>query len=74
MFKINQTLFDLKYKLSSIPRVYNGLIVCRSKSKSKQPSPKQNDYYNTLNLPNPGEFELSMKNVCQNEEKIKKVD
>lgn len=34
---------------------------------------KANDYSKTLNLPNFGQFELSMKNICQNEEKIKKV-
>ena len=31
------------------------------------------DYSKTLNLPNAGDFELSMKKICENEEKIKKV-
>ena len=30
-------------------------------------------YTKTLNLPDPGKFELSMKKICENEEKIKKV-
>ena len=30
-------------------------------------------YTKTLNLPNPGKFELSMKKICENEETIKNV-
>ena len=33
----------------------------------------KNEYQKTLNLPNPGEFGLSMKNICKTENKIKKV-
>ena len=33
----------------------------------------KNDYSNTLNLPNAGKFELSMKKICEQEDKIKKV-
>jgi isoleucyl-tRNA synthetase len=42
----------------------------RLKSKSSQ---NGIDYSKTLNLPNAGAFELSMKNVCSNEEKIKNI-
>lgn len=34
---------------------------------------KNDDYSKTLNLPNSGKFELSMKKICENEEQIKKV-
>lgn len=33
----------------------------------------KNDYSKTLNLPNSGYFELSMKRICEHEDKIKKV-
>lgn len=33
----------------------------------------KNDYSKTLNLPNSGKFELSMKKICEHENKIKKV-
>lgn len=36
-------------------------------------SKQQNDYSKTLNLPNAGKFELSMKNICETEAKIKKL-
>lgn len=41
--------------------------------KSIKKSTGKNEYQKTLNLPNPGEFGLSMKNICRTEEKIKKV-
>ncbi|CAF0914431.1 unnamed protein product [Brachionus calyciflorus] len=34
---------------------------------------KTNDYSKTLNLPNSGKFELSMKKICETEEQIKKI-
>lgn len=33
----------------------------------------KNDYSKTLNLPNCGKFELSMKRICEHEDNIKKV-
>ena len=39
----------------------------------KRKKSKQNDYSKTLNLPNFGNFELSMKKIIENEDKIKKV-
>jgi hypothetical protein len=44
--------------------------IVRNKANSKE---TKHDYAKTLNLPNFGIFELSMKNICTNEEKIKKV-
>jgi hypothetical protein len=41
--------------------------------KSQKSTVKNNDYSNTLNLPNAGKFELSMKKICEHEDKIKKV-
>ena len=41
--------------------------------KSKQEKNANNEYAKTLNLPNPGQFELSMKKICDLEENIKKV-
>lgn len=43
------------------------------KSTSSGKSKKNEDYSKTLNLPNSGKFELSMKKICENEEQIKKV-
>jgi hypothetical protein len=60
MFKINKTFLP-KY------------LTIRFKSKQAKVSKQQNDYFKTLNLPNPGKFELSMKKICETEEKIKQV-
>jgi hypothetical protein len=51
MFKLNKTFLP-KY-----------LTINRFKSGGKQVkgTKQQNDYFKTLNLPNPGKFELSMK-------------
>lgn len=46
---------------------------CLALHRFKSKKSEQNEYYKTLNLPNPGKFELSMKNICSNEEKIKQV-
>ena len=43
-------------------------LLVRHKSKSK------NDYAHTLNLPDAGKFELSMKKVCDSENQIKTVN
>ena len=45
----------------------------RFKSSSGIKKSSQNEYQNTLNLPNAGDFGLSMKNICKTEDKIKKV-
>ena len=41
---------------------------CLALHRFKSKKSEQNEYYKTLNLPNPGKFELSMKNICSNEE------
>jgi len=64
MFKLN------RYILKPRATTY----VLRFKSKQTKTDKQKNDYQKTLNLPNPGQFELSMKNICQTEEKIKQVN
>jgi hypothetical protein len=57
-------------------------FVCNIRSKSKKSQIQMNtnatasatgNYSATLNLPKPLGFELSMKNICQLEEKIRSV-
>jgi hypothetical protein len=57
-----QNLSYLKFKRDAFS------IIKRFKTKLNQ-----TDYSKSLNLPNSGKFELSMKNICENEDKIKKV-
>lgn len=44
-------------------------LACRFKSSSSD----KNVYSSSLNLPNFGNFELSMKKICQNEERVKQL-
>ena len=68
MFRISRT--EVKKCVSKVIYQDN-----RFKSKSRLTPPfKENDYSKTLNMPNSGKFELTMKNVCLNEENIKQVD
>jgi hypothetical protein len=61
----NLCLFANFKSTSSLSKSENDINRTNQKSK--------HDYSKTLNLPNFGEFELSMKKICENEEKIKKV-
>jgi hypothetical protein len=59
-----------KKSVPSLNRINNPFyFINRFKSKNVN-----NKYSQTVNLPNFGQFELSMKNICKNEEKISKVN
>ena len=64
-------MFRLNNKIIVKPRA--AVYALRFKSKQTKSDKQKNDYQKTLNLPNAGQFELSMKNICQTEEKIKQV-
>lgn len=65
MFKLNT--LNIRSILKTIKCNQSSL---RFKSANKA---LKNEYQDTLNLPNPGEFGLSMKNICKTEDKIRKV-
>lgn len=65
-----QNLSYLKFKRNALLNIKNFF---NHESKRLKTKLNQIDYSKTLNLPNSGKFELSMKNICENEEKIKKV-
>ena len=63
MLKLNNHILKPKYLAYSL----------RFKSKQVKVDKQNNEYHKTLNLPDAGQFELSMKNICKTEEKIKQV-
>ena len=71
MFRISRT--EVKNKLECVSKVIYQDNRFKFKSRLTPPF-KENDYSKTLNMPNSGKFELTMKNVCLNEENIKQVD
>ena len=60
-------------KLSSLNQRSRFLNTLRISHSVSRLSSSKNEYQKTLNLPNPGNFGLSMKNICKTESNIKKV-
>ena len=67
MFKLNTLNIRSKLILDTLG------VQFKSNLRLKSAKSVKNEYQETLNLPNPGEFGLSMKNICKTEEKIKQV-
>ncbi len=63
--------FSFRNKLS---RIINATYFRHNRYNSSSGSKKlSHDYQKTLNLPNSGQFGLSMKNICKTEDHIKNV-